>query len=157
MLHYDDNRDQAFCFSCVMAYKNKYLQSTSCLEKSFVSHTGFNCWKDAIVKFVKHECSQSHKDAVLKTVTLPSTTKDVGEMLTTTLASERSQRRKCFLKLLSNARFLTRQGLTFRADGEDSNFIRLLYLRAEDNAKLLDWMKQKTKMYTSGYTCKMKS
>ena len=96
-----------------MAYKNNYLQSTSCLEKS----TGFNCWKDVIVKFAKHECSQSHKDAVLKTVTLPSTTKGVGEMLTTALASERSQRRKCFLKLLSNVRFLARQGLAFRGDG----------------------------------------
>ena len=66
-LHYNVNRDQAFCFSCVMAYKNSYLHSTSCLEKSFTS-TGFNCWKDAIANFPKHECSQSHKDAVLKTI-----------------------------------------------------------------------------------------
>ena len=55
-----------------------------------------------------------------------------------------------FLKLLSNARFLARQGLAFRGDGEVSNFIRLLYLRAADDAKLLDWMKQKTNKYTSG-------
>ena len=86
----------------------------------------------------------------MKTVTLPLTTKDVGEMLATALASERSQRRKCFLKLLSNARFLARQGLAFRGDGEDSNIIRLLNLRAEVDAKLLDWMKQKTNKYTSG-------
>ena len=82
------NHDQAFCFSCViMAYKNNYLHSTSCLEKSFIS-TG---WKDAIAKFTKHECNQSHKDVVLMTITLPSTSRDVGEMLTTQLALERSQ------------------------------------------------------------------
>ena len=55
------------------------------------------------------------------------------------------------LKLLSNARFLSRQGLAFRGDGEelDSNFMRLIYLRSEDNTKLVDWMKQKTDKYTS--------
>ena len=56
------------------------------------------------------------------------------------------------LKLLSNARFLSRQGLAFRGDGDesDSNFMRLIYLRSEDNAKLVDWIKQKTDKYTSG-------
>ena len=41
---------------------------------------------------------------------------------------------------LSNARFLSRQGLAFRGDGEelDSNFMRLIYLRSEDNTKLVD-------------------
>ena len=28
--------------------------------------------------------------------------------------------------------------------------MRLLHLRAEDDARLLDWMKQKTNKYTSG-------
>ena len=37
--------DQAFCFSCVRAYRNDHLPSTSSLEKSFKS-TGFNCWKE---------------------------------------------------------------------------------------------------------------
>ena len=87
---------------------------------------------------------------MLKTITLPSTSKDVGETLATQLASERSQRRKCFLKWLSNARFLPRQGLAFRGDGEECNFMRLLHLRAEDDSSLLDWMKQKTNKYTSG-------
>ena len=36
---------QAFCFSCVRAYRNNHLPSTSSLEKSFKS-TGFNCWKE---------------------------------------------------------------------------------------------------------------
>ncbi len=55
--------------------------------------------------------------------------------------------------MLSNARFLARQGLAFRGDGHeesDSNFVRLIYLRSEENVELLDWMKRKTNKYTSG-------
>ena len=69
------------------------------LERTFVS-MGFSNWKDAIVKFSKHEGSQCHKDSVLKTVTLPTTSSDVGEMLSSQLARERMHRCKCFLKLL---------------------------------------------------------
>ena len=89
---------------------------------------------------------------MLVTITLPATTSDVGEMLSSQLAKERLERRKYLLKLLSNARFLSRQGLALRGDGDgsDSNFMRLIYLRSEDDAKLVDWIKQKTDKYTSG-------
>ena len=70
---------------------------------------------------------------MLKTITLPATTGNVGEMLSSQLAKQRLERRKCFLKLLSNVRFLARQGLAFRGDGNesDSNFmqLRILHLR----------------------------
>ena len=72
-------------------------------------------------------------------------------MLSSQLAKERLERRKCFLNLLSNARFLSRQGLAFREDVDesDSNFMRLIYLRSEDNPKLVDCVNQKTDEYTS--------
>ena len=138
-LHYDEEQDLAFCFTCIVAYKNNHLHSIPSLEKTFVS-TGFSNWKDAIAKFSKHEGSQCHKDSVLKTVTLPTTSSDVGEMLSSKLAKERMHRRKFFLKLLSNARFLARQGLAFRGknDKSDSNFMRLIHLRSEDNRELID-------------------
>ena len=137
-------------FTCVVAYQNNHLQSAHCLEQTFIS-SGFSNWKDATAKFANHEGSRCYKDSVLKTITLPATTSDVGEMLSSQLAKEQLERRKCLLKLLSNARFLSRQGLAFRGDGEelDSNFMRLIYLRSEDNTKLVDWMKQKTDKYTS--------
>jgi len=114
--------------------------------------THFSNWKDATAKFAKHEGSQCHKDSVLKTITLPGTTSDVGEMLSSQLTNERLERRKCLLNLLSNACFLSRQGVAFCGDGEesDSNFARLIHLRSEDNTKLVDWIKQKTDRYTSG-------
>ena len=54
--------------------------------------------------------------------------------------------------MLSNARFLARQELPFRGNSDevDSNYMRLISLRCEDNAMLVDWMKQKTGKYTSG-------
>ena len=57
----------------------------------------------------------------------------------------------CFLKVLSNVRFLARQGLALRGDGDeaDSNFMSLLNLRSENNSKLVEWVKQKTCKYTS--------
>ena len=150
-LHYDEAKDLAFCYICVLAYKNDKLQSSHCLERTFIS-TGFSNWKDAVAKLMKHEASGCHKGAIMNTTTLLSTTIDVGETLSSQLAKERAERRKCFLKLLSNARFLSRQALAFRGDGNelDSNFTRLIYLRSEDNPKLIDWINQKSNKYTSG-------
>ena len=110
--------------------------------------TDFSNWKDATTKVSKDEGNLCHKESVLKTITLPTTTCDIGEMLSSQLAKER---RKCLLNLLSNVRFLLRQGLAFRGDvsKSDSNFMRLIYLRSEDNHKLVDWVHQKTDKYTS--------
>ena len=149
-LHYDEDRDCCFCFTCIVAFQNNHLCSVGNLEKSFIS-TGFLNWKDAIAKFNKHQASRCHQEAVLKTITLPATTRDVGEMLSSQLAKLRLERRKCFLKLLSNARFLSRQGLPLRGDGDEtnSNFMQLIYLRSEDDSRLVGWVKQKTDKYTS--------
>ena len=83
---------------------------------------------------------------------LPATTRDASEMLSSQLARDRLQRRKCLPKLLSNARFLARQGLAFRGDKDesDSNFIRMIHLRSEDNGMLVDWLKQTADKYTCG-------
>ena len=55
------------------------------------------------------------------------------------------------LKLLSNVRYMARQGLPLRGDGEedDSNYNQLLGLRGTDDARVLDWIKRKSDKYTS--------
>ena len=55
-LHYKEDKDLAFGFSCVTTYQNKHLHSVTCLERTFIS-TGFSNWKDVVVKFTKHEGS----------------------------------------------------------------------------------------------------
>ena len=52
-LHYKENLDLAFRFTCVTAYQNNLLQSAHCLEPTFIS-TGFSNWKDATAKFSKN-------------------------------------------------------------------------------------------------------
>ena len=43
--------------------------------------------------------------------------------------------RRCLLKIISNIRFLARQGLPLRGDGDedDSNFVQLMKARGEDD------------------------
>ena len=65
---------------------------------------------------------------------------------------EKLERRQCFLKVLSNVKFLARQGLPLRGHGDhesDSNFLQLMKLRGEDDSRIVDWLKKKTDKYTA--------
>ena len=76
-----------------------------------------------------------HKEAVEKIVTLPATTRDVGELLSRMHAQEKIENRQCFLKILSKLRFVAHQGCAIRGHGDktDGNFYQLLKLRGEDH------------------------
>ena len=149
-LHYDEEQDLAFCHTCVKAYNEKKFTTSHNLDPSFLSR-GFNNWKDTTVKFKAHELSKCHQESVEKIFTLPNTTQDIGETLSQRHKQEHVVNRRCFLKILSSMRFLTRQGLPLRGDGNeaDSNFLQLLRLRGEDSPEMLDWIKKKTGKYTS--------
>ena len=114
------------------------------LEKTYIS-TGFSNWKEATSRFASNEGSRCHKDALLKMVSLPATTRNIGESLSKQHSKEKHEHRQCFLKLLANVKFLSRQGLPFRGsgDGSDSNFLQLLKLRGQDDPRILDWIKRK--------------
>ena len=149
-LHYVEERDVALCFMCARANSEKKIQWSSNVDLAFVSK-GFSNWKDANGKFAVHASSKCHKEAVLKMVTLPATTRDVAESLSTQHQREKSERRKCFLKVLSNIKFLARQGLPLRGHGDESdfNFFQLLKLRGEDDARIATWLEKKTDKYTA--------
>ena len=89
---------------------------------------------------------------MLKIVTLPVTTSDIGEICSSQHSKDKHDHRVCVLKILSNIRFLGRQGLPLRGagNGSNSNFVQLFKLRAEDDPRLLDWFARKTDKYTSG-------
>ena len=70
-------------------------------------------------------------------MTLPATTRDVGEILSSTLAKEKADNRQCLLKVLSSLRFLVRQDSAIRGhDEKDGNLYQLLKLRCEDDHKV---------------------
>ena len=112
---------------------------------------GFSNWKDGTLSIKKHEQSSCHQQAVEVMVTLPATTRDIGEMLSQQHAKEKEGNRKILLKILSNVRFLARQGLALRGDGDesDSNFMQLLNLRGEDDSMVTEWLLRKANKHTS--------
>ena len=61
------------------------------------------------------------KRLCLKPLRCLLTTHDIGESLSTQHAKEKVVRRQCYLKFLSNLRFLARQGLPLRGDGDESD------------------------------------
>ena len=75
-------------------------------------------------------------------MTLPSTTKDIGKSLSAIHQQEKLERHQCFLKILSNIRFLARQGLPLRGHGDesDSNFNQLLRVQSGDDIRLVNWI-----------------
>ena len=82
-------------------------QSTTQEDTSIGS--GYCNWKDAVTRSNAHQSTIWHKDAVLKTITLPKTTQDIGEHLSRQHAHKKCERRQCLLhvqvKLLSNIHF----------------------------------------------------
>ena len=71
----------------------------------------------AVTRFNAHQSTIYHKDAVLKTITLPKTTQDIRECLSRQHVHENREWRQCLLKLLSNIRFFVRQSLLLHGDG----------------------------------------
>lgn len=122
--------------------------------------SGYSHWKKALERFDKHENSASHREALDLLVTIPSSTSDVGEMLSSAHAEEKAENRKMLSIIISTVRYLGRQGLPLRGQyksggvsdekGEiDSNFLQLLKVRAEDNEGLKKWLTKSQCKYTS--------
>ena len=71
-------------------------------DAAFVSK-GFSNWKDATMSFRKHDSSGCHKKGVEKMITLPATTRDIVEMLSSIHSSEKEANHKCLLKIIKPA------------------------------------------------------
>ena len=116
-LHYDSCHDNLYCCIFIKAVTTKRLNSIAGnINDSDFIYAGFCNWKDATVAFPNHEKSDAHKTAVELVVTLPETTKDVGELLSSTHAAEKSENRKCLITIVENIQFSARQGIALRGD-----------------------------------------
>lgn len=149
-LHYDAPADAAFCHVCMCAeLEKKFLASTK-RDVAFISN-GFTNWKEATIAFKKHLSSACHREAVFGIQDLPKHVHDVGELLNAQHGKEKALNRDMFRRVLQNVRFLARQGLALRGqgDGAESNFIQLMRLRSFDCPEVLEWMDKKTNKYTS--------
>ena len=145
-LHYNVAQDAVHCFTCCKAVKDGRAKITGLAEGSFLVN-GFTNWKDATTKFAKHESSDFHKvcaEALSSTV-------DIGDMLNKQAVTEKQENREYLLKVLSTVRFLARQGLALRGDGDerDSNIHQLLLLRGEDFPSMKKFLERKQLKYSS--------
>ena len=124
-LHYDVPRDAVFCHICCKAIKEKVVKLSGLTEASFVRN-GYTNWKDATRNFTNHEKTECHRQAVVAL----QPTRDVSEMLSSKIASDKEYNRKYFLRILSSIKFLAHQGLPLRGDGDESmsNFYQLMQL-----------------------------
>ena len=118
-IHYDAVSDCAFCFTCCKAARQGKVRLTGLAEQTFLIK-GFTNWKDATRVLSKHETSDFHKQAVAAMTNKA----DVGVMLSSQLAKEKQANREYLLNVMSIIRFLARQALPLRGDGDekDSNF-----------------------------------
>ena len=80
--------------------------------------------------------------------TLPSTTRDIGEQLYQQHAAQKLKNRQALYQILSSIKFLSRQGLAMRGDG-NGNLQQLLRMKAEEDPNLAQWLKRKENVYTS--------
>lgn len=113
------------------------------------SVNSFCKWKNATSKFEKHQASVSHRQSI-DALDTRETTKDVGELIHAGLSKKRAESRQASMAIISNVRYLARQGLALRGRhkktekceddlGEiDSNFIQLFKLRANNMPKSQD-------------------
>ena len=123
------------------------------IDEAFVLR-GYCNWKDASGDkggLASHESSSAHKRAVEVIETLPRTTRDIGEQLSSTHAEEKLRNRAYIFKVFQTIQFLTRQGLPLRGDQNDleSNFLQLMRLRGADDDNITKHLEQ----YSDKYTC----
>ena len=82
--------------------------------------------------------------------TLPKTTRDIGELSSSSHVRDKLQNRSYVLKIFQTIQFLSRQSLALRGDKNDqeSNFIQLLKLRGIDDPNVMKHLEQCTDKYT---------
>ena len=99
----------------------------------------YRYWKDAVVSFNKHEQSSCHRESVEMVISLPSS-KHIGSHLSQQYVIQLESSSKVLWRILASIRYLARQGLALRGDGDESdgNFLQLLKLPGDEI--MLDWL-----------------
>ena len=165
-LHYDEQTDKAFCFTCVKALQHNAVATVPNNADSFIKN-GYSAWKKALgikeaekgkrkpiqkqTGFPAHANSDMHKEAVIRYIVAPSPAMgDVIDMMSTSYAAERQHNRKMLLNVLRNIRYLARQSLPLRGTWDEetgcelnSNFHQLMLLRSEEDSKIAEWIESK--------------
>ena len=133
-------RHKAFCIYCQYCTKKNLLCFSKKGEDAFVS-TGFNNWKKAHEKFLKHAQSDLHKEAILKIQLIKQ--KSVDAVMNSQIVVQQRNHQHMLIKQISSLKYLLRQGLAIRGHEDiDGNLLQLLKLRSKDCNELSYWIKE---------------
>ena len=103
-LHYREASDDVFCFHCHVA-ERRHLPISLNKDEAFIK-SGFSNWKKTFEIFNKHEQSMAHRQAVDLVEKIPSTTRNVGDMLSHTYAQQKAECREMLRIILSSIRVI---------------------------------------------------
>ena len=132
------------CRVCRECEDKKLFKFSTKKEQTFISD-GFSNWKKALQKFKKHERSECHREAALKTAELHKGTNVTGQLNSQT-EQERQTAKVALMKIITSVRFLARQNLALRGHTDDnSNLTQLVNLRADDCHEFRQWLHNKYK------------
>lgn len=137
---------KVFCQVCCSARKRGLVTSSKRYNLAFIEE-GFSNWKKALEKFLEHEKSEMHKEALSKLMSIQNRVNIVSQ-LATQREMEMQHNRSMFLKVIETVIFLARQGLPLRGHHENSssfegNLLQLLLLRSSDCPTLGAWIKKR--------------
>ena len=128
-----------FCFYCRKCCSiNRNL--TKKYESAFTTK-GFNSWRKAKERFLQHEKSELHREAVYKISTAEGTPA-VHVQLDNHISQQQKCRRNMFIKEVATLRTLLRQGLAVRGHSEnEGNLYQILKLLGEDCPDMNMWLR----------------
>ena len=152
-LTYDIFKDCVYCHVCKEGLRKKIL-ITKNYKTSFMEE-GVNDWKNAHDKFVSHEKSSIHIEAVSKLLENGNKNENIVKLFGQENLKEKQESFRSLLKIFHVLKVLTRQGEAIRGHTyEESNFVQHLkcvaeILKAEGNEALTAWMNKKTFRFIS--------
>ncbi|XP_046411959.1 zinc finger MYM-type protein 1-like [Neodiprion fabricii] len=140
-----NSNSRAICKLCTEATQKKLplaKNSQTVIGQSTWVEDGFDTWKNAVLRFMKHEKSELHREALTGIVNLSKPT--VVSSLSHGKKKEMADARIALEKMFNTVNVLARQGLALRGwdNDENSNLIQLLKMRAEDVPQLEAWLKR---------------
>ena len=122
-LHYNAEKDAAFCYLCISDKIKKHNRFSSYKELTFIE-TGFHKWKKCPKAFIDHATSEYHHANALL-LAEEEKTGYVSELISEH-KRQKANNMQVLLQVLQNIHFLSRQGLAFRNENDNGNFDQLL-------------------------------
>ncbi|CAF4616577.1 unnamed protein product, partial [Rotaria sp. Silwood2] len=138
-LSYCKSKKKVYCYFCRYAYFGGFHPEINKIGETSLTFAGYEDWKNALARFVKHESGKIQSDCVYLVKQQQKPT--VAARLSLAHEKQQTERRKMFLVQVECVKYLSRQGLAIRGHVEnEGNLIQLLKLREADVHGLDSWV-----------------